>query len=360
MANGHPLLAAVTGTGCISSALTGCFLAAKPDEPLEAAAEALAALGVAAEDAAAGAAGPGTFHARLYDALAALDPETLDGRAQHRRVVTTLGELGEFGLLAELERRGLVAGNRARRGGRRRARRDAGRARRGRPLPLRPPRLARARRRGPPPSTSATSPPREPIRSRSSSRSGSHRETELDDVLELYAGLNERGVPVRGGDTTRADRVVMSVTALGRSERVPGRAGARPGDARRRHRAARRRGRRVSRDGSLPPCRIRVDGGQAPRAAWRPRCSTSRTGSRRRRAHRASAPAAASRSSSSAFRSPTARTLDDVGFGEDYELLATTPDPLGFPVIGRVEEGEGVELTLGGEPYSLAGWEHFR
>jgi hydroxyethylthiazole kinase len=82
VANGHPLLASVTGTGCISSALTGCFVAAKPDEPLEAAAEALAALGVAAEDAAAGAEGPGTFHARLYDALAALDPDTLDGRAR--------------------------------------------------------------------------------------------------------------------------------------------------------------------------------------------------------------------------------------------------------------------------------------
>jgi hydroxyethylthiazole kinase len=82
VANGHPLLAAVTGTGCMSSALTGCFLAVKPEEPLEAAAEALAAFGVAAEDAAAGAEGPGTFHARLYDALAALDPDTLDGRAQ--------------------------------------------------------------------------------------------------------------------------------------------------------------------------------------------------------------------------------------------------------------------------------------
>jgi hydroxyethylthiazole kinase len=82
VANGHRLLAAVTGTGCISSALTGCFLAAKPDEPLEAAAEALSALGVAAEDAAAGAKGPGTFHARLYDALAALDPKTLDSRAR--------------------------------------------------------------------------------------------------------------------------------------------------------------------------------------------------------------------------------------------------------------------------------------
>ncbi|HEU5476973.1 MAG TPA: hydroxyethylthiazole kinase [Gaiellaceae bacterium] len=82
VANGHPLLAAVTGTGCISSALTGCFLAAKPAEQLEAAAEALAALGVAAEDAAAGAEGPGTFHARLYDTLAALDPGTLDERAR--------------------------------------------------------------------------------------------------------------------------------------------------------------------------------------------------------------------------------------------------------------------------------------
>jgi hydroxyethylthiazole kinase len=82
VANGHALLAAVTGTGCMSSAMTGCFLAAKPDAPLEAAAEALAAFGVAAEDAATLAGGPGTFHAALYDALAALDPATLDGRSR--------------------------------------------------------------------------------------------------------------------------------------------------------------------------------------------------------------------------------------------------------------------------------------
>jgi hydroxyethylthiazole kinase len=82
VANGHELLASVTGTGCISSALTGCFLAAKPDEPLEAAAEALAAFGVAGEDAAEGARGPGSFHVGLYDALAALDPATLGARAR--------------------------------------------------------------------------------------------------------------------------------------------------------------------------------------------------------------------------------------------------------------------------------------
>jgi hydroxyethylthiazole kinase len=82
VANGHELLATVTGTGCMSSAITGCFLAAKREQPLEAAAEALAAFGVAGEDAARDAKGPGTFHVNLYDALAALDPGTLDGRAR--------------------------------------------------------------------------------------------------------------------------------------------------------------------------------------------------------------------------------------------------------------------------------------
>ena len=179
-------------------------------------------------------------------------------------------------------------------------------------------------------------------------------------MLELYAGLNERGVPVRGGDTTRADRVVLSVTALGR---VGARSRPRGSEARRRRRrdrAARRRRSRVSRRLALPPVPDRVEEGKRLARRAPARCSTSRTASREMPATSPSAPASASRSSSSASRSPTGAELDDVGFGEDYELLATTPDPLGFPVIGRVEEGEGVELTLGGEPYSLAGWEHFR
>ena len=82
VSNGDAMLATVTGTGCMSSALTGCFLAVKPENPLEAAAEALAAFGLAGEDAAREAKGPGSFHVGLYDALAALDPETLDGRAR--------------------------------------------------------------------------------------------------------------------------------------------------------------------------------------------------------------------------------------------------------------------------------------
>jgi hydroxyethylthiazole kinase len=82
VANGDPMLASITGTGCMSSALTGCFLAVNRDRPLEAAAEALVAFGVAGEDAARGAKGPGSFHVALYDSLAALDPATLDGRAR--------------------------------------------------------------------------------------------------------------------------------------------------------------------------------------------------------------------------------------------------------------------------------------
>jgi len=80
--NGDPLLAAVSGTGCMSTAITGCFLAVNRDRPLDAAAEALVAFGVAGEDAARGANGPGSFHVALYDALAALDPGTLDDRAR--------------------------------------------------------------------------------------------------------------------------------------------------------------------------------------------------------------------------------------------------------------------------------------
>lgn len=183
-------------------------------------------------------------------------------------------------------------------------------------------------------------------------------ETELHDVLELYAGLNERGVPVRGGDTTRADRVVMSVTALGRSDRVPGRAGAKPGDVVVLTGPLGAAG-VAFRNGSLPPVPDRVDEGK--RLA---RVATAMLDVSDGLAPDAGHIAKRSRVrlAIELERVPLAEgaELDDLGFGEDYELLATTLHPRDFPVIGRVEEGEGVELTLGGEPYSLAGWEHFR
>jgi hydroxyethylthiazole kinase len=81
ISNGHPMLATITGTGCIASAITGCFLAVSGTH-FDAAVEALIALGVAGEDAARGAKGPGSFHVNLYDALAALDPDTIDARSR--------------------------------------------------------------------------------------------------------------------------------------------------------------------------------------------------------------------------------------------------------------------------------------
>ena len=183
-------------------------------------------------------------------------------------------------------------------------------------------------------------------------------ETELADVLELYAGLNARRVPIRGGDTTRADRVLLSVTALGRSERVPGRAGARPGDAVVLTGPLGAAG-VAFRNGALPPVPDRVEHGKRLAQVATAMLDVS-DGLARDAGHIAERSGV--RLAIELERVPLAEgaELDDAGFGEDYELLATTPDPLDFPVVGRVEEGEGVELTLDGEPYSLAGWEHFR
>ena len=174
----------------------------------------------------------------------------------------------------------------------------------------------------------------------------------LDGAVALYEGIAEAGVPVRGGDTTRADSVVVTVTALGRSDRVPGRAGARPGDllvvtgplggAG----AAFRAGRLLR-----PPVRI-AEGGRLARDAHAMLDISDGLG--------ADAGHIARRSGCRLVidldRVPLAdgATLDDLAFGEDYELLAATPDPLDFPVIGRCEEGSGVE------PPGLGGWEHFR
>jgi thiamine-monophosphate kinase len=187
---------------------------------------------------------------------------------------------------------------------------------------------------------------------------GAPGKTQLEDVLDLYAGLNEPGVPVVGGDTTTAERLYLSVTALGRSRRVPGRDGARPGDlvvvtgplgaagaAFREHRHARPplrldEGRRL---GEVAHALTDISDGlavDAGRVARRSRCTIA--------IELEDVPLA------------EGATLDDLAFGEDYELLAATPDTLGFPVIGRCADGEGVGIRLNGEPVTLTGWEHFR
>ena len=183
-------------------------------------------------------------------------------------------------------------------------------------------------------------------------------DTDVEDVLELYGGLAETGVGVLGGDTTQAAELVLSVTAVGRSARVPGRRGAQPGDTLvitgplGAAGAAFRRGKFVR-----PPLRL-AEGKEL--AAHAHAMLDLSDGLGVDPAH------VAARSGCRLIveleRVPLAdgAELDDLGFGEDYELLAAVAQPTRFPAIGRCEAGEGVLLTLNGEPYDLGGWEHFR
>lgn len=74
--NGHPLMARITGSGCMATALIGAFLAVEPD-PFLASVEAMIAFGVAGEAAAGVSVGPGTFRQNLMDAVANLDRATI-------------------------------------------------------------------------------------------------------------------------------------------------------------------------------------------------------------------------------------------------------------------------------------------
>jgi thiamine-monophosphate kinase len=181
--------------------------------------------------------------------------------------------------------------------------------------------------------------------------------TQLADVVELYEGLNEAGVPVRGGDTTRSGSVFLSVTALGRSERMPGRAGARPGDVLVVTGPLGAAG-AAFRAGRLEPPPLRVEEGRRLARVATAMIDIS-DGLALDAGHIAER--SGCRLAIEVERVPLAdgALIEDVGFGEDYELLAATPDPLGFTVIGRCEEGSGVGLSRHGEALVLPGWQHF-
>jgi len=76
VANGHPLMGAITGSGCTATAVIGAFLAVDED-PVWATATALAYFGLAGEIAARHASAPGSFQVALLDALYTLTPAEL-------------------------------------------------------------------------------------------------------------------------------------------------------------------------------------------------------------------------------------------------------------------------------------------
>jgi thiamine-monophosphate kinase len=185
---------------------------------------------------------------------------------------------------------------------------------------------------------------------------GAPGDTRVEEVVELYEGIAEAGVAVVGGDTTRAQELVLSVTAIGRSERVPGRAGARPGDLLvvtgplGASGAAFRRSAYVR-----PPLRIE----EGRRLGYAHAMLDISDGLARDAGHLARRSGV--RCVIDVDRVPLAEgaTVDDLTFGEDYELLAAVEDADGFAVIGRCEPGEGVQLLLDGVPIDLRGFDHF-
>lgn len=81
--NGHPWLTCITGSGCMATTMVAAFAAVEPN-PLLAAAAGLACFGIAAEEAAAHARGPGSFKVALMDALYHLSPEQVRQKARIR------------------------------------------------------------------------------------------------------------------------------------------------------------------------------------------------------------------------------------------------------------------------------------
>jgi thiamine-monophosphate kinase len=180
---------------------------------------------------------------------------------------------------------------------------------------------------------------------------------ELESVVELYEGLNEPGVPVVGGDTTSAPQLALAVTAVGRSERVPGRAGAMPGDLVVVTGPLGAAGAAFREGGHARPP-LRLEEGRRLAAVAHALTDIS-DGLAVDAGHLAAR--SGCRLELDLERVPLApgATVEDLGFGEDYELLAATPDPLGFSVIGSCVEGEGADVRLRGAPVDLRGWEHF-
>jgi thiamine-monophosphate kinase len=190
-----------------------------------------------------------------------------------------------------------------------------------------------------------------------------------EDVLELARGMEalaaRTGTTVAGGDLTGSPVLFAAVTVVGWAtrERPPvQRSGARPGDrvgvtgalggaAERTSERHRRPEPRLAEGAALAAAgvtsMIDVSDGVATDARHLAKRSGVRIAIELERLPLADGAASAEAAASG---------------GDDYELLFTAPPqmepPLDVTWIGEVREGEGLELTLHGEPRDLRGFEH--
>ena len=85
--NGHPMMSKVTGTGCMLSAMMAAYLTANKDTPLQAAAAAVCAMGIAGERAyekmLAAHGGSGSYRMFLMDEISNMNAEILEQGARY-------------------------------------------------------------------------------------------------------------------------------------------------------------------------------------------------------------------------------------------------------------------------------------
>jgi thiamine-monophosphate kinase len=183
----------------------------------------------------------------------------------------------------------------------------------------------------------------------------------FDEVRELAEGLAAHGVPVAGGDLSRAPQLVIAVTALGRAERAVLRSGGRPGDL---LVVSGPLGGQAASGYTLPITLRLAEGAALARFATAMIDISDGIATDARRLAAASGTGALVRLGDL----PVARgaTLEQAAAGgEDYELLAAVPPGTPLPgwatVVGRLREQPGVELVdaAGGDRSDLVGYDHF-
>ncbi len=218
---------------------------------------------------------------------------------------------------------------------------------------------------------------------------GIPRQTEEEEVLELYRGIGkgarEQGIAVVGGDTVKSSLLFFDMTLVGTSQGYMLRGNAKPGDL-------------VGVTGTLGDSRGGLEllerGEVESEYLIRRFLSPKARVKEGRKALKLGVKCATDVSDGLLFNLKTVAESSKVRIevesskiplseellkvfgrkralhfalygGEDYELIATFPqrlagklEEIGFKVIGRVVEGEGVSLD--GKPAKVKGYDHFK